>query len=92
MGLADYDRPRYPLEGFPVDELAAALVAMVASPEVGQVRVLRVEARGDGHLLVQTGFQAGIRAGAGKYVLLRRHGNRLGRRGGQPLEVLTASP
>lgn len=72
MDLSEHDSRRYLLEGVSVEELAAALAVMAASPEVGQARVLRVEDRGDGRLLVQTGFLAGIRAGAGKSVLLRR--------------------
>ena len=79
MDMVDFMRPKYPIEGIPVDDLAAALSVMKASPDVGDVRVLRIEAMHDGHLLVQTGFQAAIRAGSGKSV--HRVGRERGRRG-----------
>lgn len=72
MNLSDDERRRYPLEGVTADELAAALGVMAASPEAGRGRILRVDDLGDGRLLVQTGHQAGIRAGTGKSFLLRR--------------------
>jgi hypothetical protein len=72
MSLADLEKPRYPLEGVPIDDLATALSALAATPELGQAKVLRIEARQDGHLVVQTGFMGAPRAGGGKYLFLRR--------------------
>lgn len=74
MGIGDFTgRWRYPIDGVSVEDLSAALAAVAASPDVGEARVLRIEAGHDGHLLVQTGFQAGPRAGSGSYILLRRN-------------------
>ena len=72
MGLGNFMGRQYPLDGLSVEDLTAALALVAASPDVGEVRVLRIEAGHDGHLLVQTGFQAGPRAGSGRYFLLRR--------------------
>src|SRR5262249_9015214 len=74
MGLEDFMRPRFPLDGIPAADLAQAFSVLVAVPDVGEARVVRLEARHDDHLLVETGFQAETRAGSGKYILLRRTG------------------
>lgn len=68
----EFMRPRYPLNGVSIDDVAAALAVVAASPDIGQARILQIEAVRDDHLLVRTGFLAGIRAGGGRCVLLRR--------------------
>ena len=72
MGLEDFMRPQFPLVGLPIADLTAALAHLELDPEVDVTRILKGEARHDGHLLVQTGVQSGSRAGAGKCILLRR--------------------
>jgi hypothetical protein len=72
MGMEEFRRPRLPLEGIPAADLVEALAVLAAAPGVGEARVLQLEARHDDHLLVETGFQSGVRAGSGRYILMRR--------------------
>jgi hypothetical protein len=75
MGLKDFLRPRFPLVGVGISDLVAALTLLASANEVGKKQILKVEARQDGHLLIQTGKLLGQRAGCGQEVLLRQSPN-----------------
>jgi hypothetical protein len=72
MGIADFVRHRYPIDGLAIDDLTDALAVLANSPDIGAPRILRIEALHDGQLLVESGFQAAVRAGSGKSILMRR--------------------
>lgn len=63
---------KYPIDSVSVEDLTAALAVVVASDDVGEVRILRIEAGHKGHLSVETGFIAGPLAGSGRSIVLRR--------------------
>jgi hypothetical protein len=72
MEWDEYHRPQYPLAGIPVSELIAALAVVAAAvPGEGEeARVMRMDTRREGYLLIQTGRLSGLRAGSGQYFLL----------------------
>lgn len=70
----DFLRIKYPLAGIPVSDLVAALAVVAAAvpSEHGEPRVLQLDTPQDGMLHVQTGSLAGMRAGSGRHIVLRR--------------------
>jgi len=71
MGVTEFMRPKFPIVGISTADIVTALAVVDSSPEVTEKRVLMVEVRQDGHLLVQTGMQSKTLAGSGKMILLR---------------------
>lgn len=73
MSLEDF-RGQRPLVGVPIEDLAAAVAALPARPDFSEARIIQIEGRPKGHLVVKTGHGQGARFGGGKLVLMRRTG------------------